>query len=62
MPAERPRFELILEDRGGEVPTAARLRALLKRALRSFGFKCVNVTEYPAGGRQRQPEPTEEIR
>jgi hypothetical protein len=62
MTTDRPRFALVLQDQGGEAPVAARLKALLKRALRSFNFKCLGAAEVLAGGGgvtgQRQPEPT----
>jgi len=40
MADERERFTVELRDLGGSVPAAIRLRALLKRALRSFNLRC----------------------
>jgi hypothetical protein len=48
MPTDRPRFELILEDLGGEVPVSIRLRSALKRLARSFGLKCIAAVEVPS--------------
>jgi hypothetical protein len=41
----RPRYRLTFEALPGTVPVAARVRALLKRALRSFGLKCIAAVE-----------------
>jgi hypothetical protein len=55
MGAGRPRFELLLEDLGGEVPAAIRLRGALKRLRRSFGFRCLGVAEVPAPAEDSAP-------
>jgi hypothetical protein len=55
MGAGRPRFELLLEDLGGEVPLAIRLRSALKRLSRSFGFKCLRVAEVPTAAEDLVP-------
>jgi len=41
---ERERFILELEALPDEVPVANRLRFVLKRLLRQFGFKCVGLS------------------
>lgn len=39
------RWQISLEDTGGLVPGIARLRRFLKCAIRSYGLKCVAITE-----------------
>ena len=46
-PRPRERFTLLLEDvaANGDAPVAIRLRAVLKRLLRAFGFRCVSIAK-----------------
>jgi hypothetical protein len=60
MTTDRPRFALVLQDQGGDAPAAARLKALLKRALRSFNLRCTDARELPAGGGEQGPQPAGE--
>jgi hypothetical protein len=41
------RFQLVVEALPDEVPANIRLRTFLKRALRSFGIRCVSISEVP---------------
>jgi hypothetical protein len=50
-------FRLRLRLERNPVPAAARLKRLLKLALRSFGFPCVQVEEVPPDGPQPTPFP-----
>jgi hypothetical protein len=48
----RPRFALELEalpDRPGDSPPSVRLRVLLKRLKRSYGFRCLRYAELGPG-------------
>jgi hypothetical protein len=49
-PDTRPRFALVIEALPSEVRPAIRLRAALKRLLRSFKLRCIRVDELPPGG------------
>ncbi|MFO0843267.1 MAG: hypothetical protein U0797_12870 [Gemmataceae bacterium] len=44
---DREQYTLTIRDvaRPGDAPPAVRLRLLLKRALRSFAFRCVGVAQ-----------------
>ncbi len=45
MRVNRPRFHLVLEAVPGPVAPLARLKRLLKVALRRFGLRCVALEE-----------------
>jgi hypothetical protein len=47
MDTGRPRYHLTFEALPSTVPVAARVKGLLKRALRSFGLKCIAAVELP---------------
>ncbi len=49
MGTQHPRYRLLIEALPSEVPVVVRLRCVLKRLLRTFGFRCVEVLEVPAG-------------
>jgi hypothetical protein len=52
--ADRPLYRLTLRPLPGDVPPAIRLRAVLKRLLRSYGFRAVRVEEVRPNA-DRQP-------
>jgi hypothetical protein len=52
---ERPVYRLTLRALPWPTPPAVRLRAVLKRLLRTFGFVCVDAAEVPPVDR---PDPT----
>jgi hypothetical protein len=57
-PREPERFTVDLVALPDEVPAVVRLRAFLKRALRSYRLKCVRVVESriaPPGGHHVAP-------
>jgi hypothetical protein len=43
-------YTLTIEALPSDVPAALRLRGVLKRLLRTFAFRAVEVAEVPAGG------------
>jgi hypothetical protein len=47
MPTDRPIYRLDIQDDGREAnaPEIIRLRIVLKRLLRQFGFRCIRVEE-----------------
>jgi hypothetical protein len=45
MATEREVYSLVLRAEAHDVPAIIRLRALLKRALRDYGLRCVRVGE-----------------
>lgn len=53
------RFEVILRDVGGSVPTINRLRSALKCLLRAYGLRCELIRKVQAEEREVQDnEPT----
>ena len=57
----RRRFHLSLEDVGriDDADVMVRLRIVLKRLLRSWAFRCVEVRELPPGPEPGRGEPAE---
>jgi hypothetical protein len=45
--SDRPTFKLLLEAQPADVPVNRRLAGVLKRLLRSYGFKCLSAEEIP---------------
>jgi hypothetical protein len=52
------RYELVLDALAGDAPAAVRLRLLLKRALRTFGFRAVSVRQVPVATPTRPADAT----
>jgi hypothetical protein len=60
MTTGRPRFTLTFEALPGAVPVAARVKGLLKRALRSFNLRCTDARELPAVKTEQGNQPAGE--
>jgi hypothetical protein len=59
-PTPRPRFALELEslpEKPGDSPPSVRLRVLLKRLQRSYGFRCKSAVEVPEGWKMAVVKP-----
>jgi hypothetical protein len=58
-PQARPVYVLTLTPEGQGPPPAARLKALLKSALRCFGLRAVDVREDPQDEKAQEARPGE---
>ncbi|MBV9126337.1 MAG: hypothetical protein JO112_23560 [Planctomycetes bacterium] len=53
--SQEPEYLVRLKALPGPVPGPIRLRKFLKAALRSFGLKCLDVSEVPPPGEPEEP-------